>query len=133
MSQQFTLKVTSQDLERLQALIPLHATAAVEQLDSSLATAEIVPAQHIAQDVVTMNSEVIYEDLTSGAKRRVRIVYPAQADAQRGWVSVLAPLGAALLGTRTGCEVEWPMGRALRHARVLEVPYQPEANGDFDL
>jgi len=133
MSHPSSLIVTRQDLERLQELITLNATDAAEALDTELARAEIVPAQSVAQDVVTMNSEVIYADLNSGAKRRVRVVYPAEADAQRGWISVLAPLGAALLGTRAGHEVEWRMGRSLRHARVLEVPYQPEANGDFDL
>jgi regulator of nucleoside diphosphate kinase len=80
-----------------------------------------------------MNSDVTYEELLSGVQRTVRVVYPDKADAARGWISVLAPLGSALLGLRVGQEIEWRMPSGMRRVRVLAVPYQPEANGGFDL
>jgi len=60
-------------------------------------------------------------------------VYPKDANADRGWVSVLAPLGSALLGLRVGQEIDWRMPGGVRRVRVLAVPYQPEAAGDLTL
>jgi regulator of nucleoside diphosphate kinase len=125
--------VTVQDLQRLQDLVPLDSTPAGEQLDVELARASVVAQAEIDHNVVTMNSDVTYQELVSGVQRTVRVVYPDKADAARGWISVLAPLGSALLGLRVGQEIEWRMPSGMRRVRVLAVPYQPEANGDFDL
>lgn len=127
------ITVTTTDLERLEQLIANYDTEAVEQLDAELARAEVVPQSEIADDVVTMNSEVVYEDATSGVQRKVRLVYPKDADAERGCVSVLAPLGSALLGLRVGQTIDWRMPSGKRRVRVVAVPYQPEASGDFEL
>lgn len=126
--------VTAQDLERLQDLLmSCNSTAAAEQLDTELDRALVVPQREIPGDVVTMNSEVVYEELGSGARRTVRVVYPRDANASRGWVSVLAPIGSALLGLRVGQEIAWSMPAGVRRVRVVAVPYQPEASGDFSL
>lgn len=126
--------VTAQDLERLQDLLmSCNSTAAAEQLDTELDRALVVPQREIPGDVVTMNSEVVYEELGSGARRTVRVVYPRDANAARGWVSVLAPIGSALLGLRVGQEIAWSMPAGVRRVRVVAVPYQPEASGDFSL
>ena len=124
--------VTSQDLQRLQELIRGSGSDAVERLDEELARARVVPAREMPRDVVTMNSEVKFEDTVSGAQRSVRVVYPEAADATRGWVSILSPLGAALLGLRVGQEFDWLMPQGKRRVRVVDVPYQPEANGDYN-
>ncbi len=79
-----------------------------------------------------MNSDVIYEDTASGAQRAVRLVYPKDA-AGHGRVSVLAPVGSALLGLRPGQQIDWPTPGRTHHLRVLAVPYQPERHGDFAL
>ncbi|MCC6521406.1 MAG: nucleoside diphosphate kinase regulator [Polyangiaceae bacterium] len=125
--------VTAQDLERLQSLVASQSGPAAEQLDAELARARVVLPQEVGSDVVTMNSDVVYEDLASGVQRRVRVVYPQHADAARGWVSVLAPLGSALLGLRVGQDIEWRMPGGTRQVRVVAVPYQPEASGDLAL
>ena len=125
--------VTSQDLQRLQALIRDSASAGAEQLDEELARARVVAPREVSSDVVTMNSEVTFEDTATGVLRSVRLVYPEAANAARAWVSVLSPLGSALLGLRVGQEFDWILPHGTRRVRVVGVPYQPEANGDFTL
>lgn len=125
--------VTTSDFERLQRVLSSHDGAGVDRLDIELARAEVVDPHEVPSDVVTMNSEVVSEDLATGVKRTVRIVYPEDADAQQGRVSVLAPLGSALLGLGVGQEIEWRMPQGIRRLRVVAVPYQPEASGHFDL
>ena len=125
------ITVTSQDLQRLQSLVRRSATSAGERLDEELARAHVVTPREVANDVVTMNSEVTFEDVTTGFQRSVRLVYPEYTDTSKGKVSVLSPLGLALLGLRAGQEFEWVMQRGRRRVRILEVTYQPEANGDF--
>jgi regulator of nucleoside diphosphate kinase len=123
--------VTSKDLQQLQALITRDPSGAAERLDEELARARIVAPHDVSRDVVTMNSEVIFEDTVSGTKRSVRLVYPEAADSSRGWISVLSPLGSALLGLRVHQEFDWILPHGKRRVRVVSVPYQPEANGDF--
>jgi regulator of nucleoside diphosphate kinase len=80
-----------------------------------------------------MNSDVVYEDVETGARRSVRVVYPKDSDAASGRVSVLAPIGAALLGLRVGQEIDWRVPTGVKRIRVAEVRYQPEAAGRLDL
>lgn len=125
--------VTSHDLERLRLLIGTNASPGAERLDRELARAQVVEPTAVPADTVTMNSDVTFEDLASGTRRTIRLVYPTDADAARGHVSVLAPMGSALLGLRVGQEIEWPTPGGVRRVRVVEVLYQPERAGHFDL
>jgi regulator of nucleoside diphosphate kinase len=125
--------VTTQDFERLQRLVAQSSSSAAERLDAELARARLVAQTDIPADVVTMNSDVVYEDSASGERRTVRLVYPQDAEAARGWVSVLAPVGSALLGLRQGQSIDWRVPRGTRRLRVLAVPYQPESHGHFGL
>lgn len=131
------ITITAQDLRRLSELLTSEpadeSPAYAEQLDLELARANVVEQTKIGHDVVTMNSVVTYVELGTGVQRTVRIVYPQHADASRGWISVLAPLGSALLGLRVGQELAWRVPAGMRRVRVLAVPYQPEANGDYEL
>ena len=125
--------VTTQDFDRLQHLIRCSSTMAAEQLDAELARARLVAQREVPADVVTMNSNVVYEDAASGVQRAIRLVYPKDAASARGWVSVLAPIGSALLGLRPGQEIDWPTPGGARRLRVVSVPYQPERHGDYAL
>lgn len=127
------ITITNQDLRRLSQIVTTYESDTTEQLDIELSRAEVVSEREVARDVVTMNSDVVYEDSATGAQRQVRIVYPKDANADRGWVSVLAPLGSALLGLRVGQAIDWKLPSGTRQLRVVDVPYQPEANGDFTL
>lgn len=59
-------------------------------------------------DVVAMGSDVTYRDARDGAARRVRLVYPSHADVALGRISILTPVGAALIGMRVGASILWP-------------------------
>jgi regulator of nucleoside diphosphate kinase len=80
-----------------------------------------------------MNSQIVYEDCATGARREVHLVYPRDADAARGRISVLAPVGSALLGLRVGQQIAWKLPSGVRCIRVVEIRYQPEAQGHFHL
>lgn len=125
------LIITEQDLRRLLPVLDTNDTPQAEQLEGELQRAVIV--KEPPPDVVTMNSEVTYEDLSTGTRRTVRVVYPKDADASKGHISVLAPIGSALLGMRVGHEIEWQLPTGRRRVRVLEIRYQPEAQGDLHL
>ena len=121
------LIVTDRDLALLTALQP-H-----EQLRSELDRAIVVSSEAVPQDVVTMNSTVLYVDETTGERRAVKIVYPVEADAREGRISVLAPVGTALLGLSLGQPIEWEFPGGRRRLRVEKMIYQPESNGHHGL
>lgn len=130
--------ITAKDLERLRSLIDSTADerslAAAEALDSELGRAQVVEPGDMPPDVVTMNSRVVYLDEETKTQREVTLCYPQDARAEEGRVSVLAPIGAALLGLRVGQEIEWTMpGGGRKHFKVLAIPYQPEAAGHTHL
>lgn len=113
--------ITTTDLERLRPLLDLHDSPAAELLDAELHRARIVDPDRAPADVVRMNSEVVYEDCDTSATRTVRVVYPKDADADRGRISVLAPIGSALLGLRVGQSITWRVPNGTRRLRVVEV------------
>jgi regulator of nucleoside diphosphate kinase len=118
------LIITDTDLRLLRMLKP-H-----DELQQELERAIVVSSEAVPRDVVTMNSRVLYVDETTGERRLVQIVYPTEADAGDGKISVLAPVGAALLGLSVGQAIEWgfPDGTR-RRLRVEDVSYQPESAG----
>lgn len=130
---QHDIIITEADLQRLLPVIDQYDTPASEALSTELHRAVVVPPDRVPADVVTMNSEVVYEDLATGQRRTVRIVYPKDADAHTGRISVLAPIGSALLGLRVGQEIDWQVPTGKKRIRLVEIRYQPEASGNYDL
>ncbi|MFW6094147.1 MAG: nucleoside diphosphate kinase regulator [Pseudomonadota bacterium] len=113
------------DNARLQALMKQHDREAVELLFDELDAATVVPDGELPPDVVAMGSTVTFVDTDSGRESTVSLVYPKQADATAGAVSVLAPVGAALIGLREGETIEWPIPNgAHRRLRVVKVRQQ---------
>jgi len=96
-------------------------------LERELDRATVVPSADVPADVATMNSRVRYTDECDGAQRTVSLVYPIYANAEEGKVSVLAPVGTALLGLSEGQSIEWafPDGSS-RRLKLEEVLHQPE-------
>jgi regulator of nucleoside diphosphate kinase len=126
--------MTGHDYARLRRLVDQRRmTDAVDALDSELERATVVGPHEIPADTVTMNSSIDLEDLDTGERQVISIVFPGAAAPKRGRVSVLAPLGTALLGYREGEVIEWAMPGGSRRFRIKRVRYQPEAAGRFDL
>jgi regulator of nucleoside diphosphate kinase len=122
--------VTNVDLQHLIPVLEQNDTPASEALDAELRRAQVVEWAAVPPDVVTMNTEVVYEDVDTGIRRTVRVVYPRDADSAKGHVSVLAPIGSALLGLRVGQSIEWALPKGRRRVRVVEIRYQPESHGE---
>ncbi|MCO5100382.1 MAG: nucleoside diphosphate kinase regulator [Burkholderiaceae bacterium] len=103
-----------------------------ERLTELLEDADVVSPREVPADVVTMYTRVTVDDLVDGGQRTLTLCYPEDADASAGFVSVLSPIGTALLGRRLGEETQWttPTG-AVQRLRVAELLFQPEANGDY--
>jgi regulator of nucleoside diphosphate kinase len=105
----------------------------LNKLEAELDRAEIVEPKDIPADVITMRSKVRLKDLVSGESNTYSLVFPTEADFAEGKISVLAPIGTAILGYRQGDTIEWPVPSGLRKLKVEEIVYQPEAAGDSDL
>lgn len=102
-------------------------------VDDLIARANVVPSNKIPADVVTMNSVVCVVD-DAGAEQKWTLVYPEEANVASAKLSVLSPMGAALLGARAGKSVKYsaPNG-AQRSLRIDRVAFQPEAAGQHTL
>ncbi len=138
MTQERRIIITELDNERLQRTIEQHGggrnAELVEMLEQELARAEIMSAEDIPPDVVTMNSTVVFEDEETSARREITLSYPQDARSDEGRISVLAPIGSALLGLSAGQAIEWPVpGGRTRRLRIVAVTYQPEAAGHLHL
>jgi regulator of nucleoside diphosphate kinase len=96
-------------------------------LEAEIARAKIVDASDLAPDVITMNSRAELLDPDTGERMEFTLVFPIDADIEAGKISVLAPLGTAMLGYRVGDEFEWPIPYGLRRSRVTHIHFQPEA------
>ena len=129
------LYVTETDLRRLDRLLEIsRSTPNVEALADELSRAITVSPQEVRPDVVTMNSAVLFRDDTTGEASTITLVYPHDADVNASKISVLAPVGSALLGLSVGQVIDWPMPNAqTRRLRLVAVLYQPEAAGRYDL
>lgn len=125
--------VSSLDLERIEALLdaPAHRHfPGAEALRAEIARASIVEPQQMPADVVTMNSVAKIVDENNDEEYELALVYPREADGDPGKVSVLAPVGSAILGLRVGDSIRWPMPGGREAAlRIAAISYQPEAAG----
>ena len=129
--------ITESDFDRLSQLIdsPRYTLAAARRfgLRSELEQRTVVTAGDVPKSVVTMNSRVKVRDLKSSQRETYTLVYPEEADIDENRLSVLAPLGTALLGRSAGEVVEFDAPAGKRRMRVERVVYQPEAAGDLHL
>lgn len=126
-----TILVSQDDYDRLEALLESSAAAhrdpeLLEQLATELERSEVVAPDRLPAGVVRMHSRVAFRDLETGDTREYQLVYPREADATNGRLSVLAPVGCALLGLSEGQEIAWPLpdGRT-RKLRVIAVSTPP--------
>lgn len=133
-----TIYLTEKDYQRLLVLIQEQratgTTAAnIAHLGEELKRALRVPSEEIPSDVITMNSRVRLKELKSGNEMEITLVYPKEADIQSRKISILAPVGTAILGCKENDVVEWPGPAGTVSYKVEKVIYQPEAAGDSHL
>jgi regulator of nucleoside diphosphate kinase len=131
------ITLTDQDVKRLTALLTTRVGLAYRDatrgLLRELRRATVVDRENVPDDLVTMNSTLSYREDDTDDIRSVTLVYPWRAH-ERSTLSVLTPIGTALLGLRSGTRVAWPLeDGSVKSLHVLAVTYQPEAAGHFHL
>ncbi len=130
--------MTEFDMRRLDALFErlrrqVQPPPTLSLLERELERAVVVKPEEVPPTVVTMNSRVEVKDLDTEEQQCVTLVFPTMASIDAGRVSVLAPLGTALLGAQEGAPVAWQTPRGTKRMLVERIVYQPEAAGRFDL
>lgn len=131
--------ITEYDLSRLKELLQVGLSFAerdresLERLQEELDRAHIVEPRAIPHDVVTMNSRVRLKDLETNEEKAYTLVFPSEADLSQQKISVLAPIGTAILGYRIGDSVEWRVPAGVKKVCIDEILFQPEAEGHYQL
>ena len=131
-----TIHISEYDLDRLLNLIDTANPQGRDQghlreLEQELDRGIVMAPQDIPDDVITMNSKVLLEDVDSGESFEYTLVFPHNADIQEGRISILAPIGTAMIGYRVGEIIEWKVPAGTKRLKVVKMLYQPEAAGDF--
>ena len=105
----------------------------LRSLKGELDRGRVVGPTSVPKEVVTMHSQVRIKDLGEGQIETYTLVYPDEADIEQGRLSVLAPMGTALLGTQVGQVIGFTVPDGVRRLKVMKILYQPEAAGDLHL
>ncbi len=115
--------ITEKDIDHLNSiLMNIKDSPAVRKLQDELDRATILNPEEIPPDVVTMNSRVQFKTLETDSTSEITIVYPSDADSSQARVSILAPVGAALIGLRVGDKIEWTLPTGLvRTFQIISV------------
>lgn len=135
-----TIYITEFDRKRLEELVAVameYMTSSqdkqsLEILERALARAKVVEPTTVAPDVITMNSKVRLVDPDTEKRVTYELVFPCDADSSKNKISVLAPLGSAMLGEKVGNVVKYNAPAGPRQLVVDAILYQPEAAGDYD-
>ena len=127
--------ITDRDMKQLRELLEearrfnSHSRTALAELETELERAQVVASDQIPADVITMHSTARLIDVETGEEMVYTLVFPHEADIDQHRISVLAPIGIAILGYRVGDSLEWQVPEGLSRLKVKEVIYQPEASG----
>ncbi|MCR8923180.1 nucleoside diphosphate kinase regulator [Dasania sp. GY-MA-18] len=131
------ITVSSLDLSRLEKMIDnmkQDTAPGIDDLVDELARAEILAPEDMPSNIVTMNSTVRFKVASSNKEFSLTLVYPQDSDGQQGKISILAPVGSALLGLAEGDQIQWPKpGGGQLQVEIIEVLYQPERAGEMHL
>jgi regulator of nucleoside diphosphate kinase len=134
-----TIYITEYDMARLRELIAdmkrfaYYGRDDIKDLVAELDRGQLVAPQDVPHDVVTMNSRACLVDLDTNEEMIYTLVFPKDADIGQGKISILAPIGTAMLGYRVGDVFDWQVPDGTRRLKVKSVLYQPEAAGDYHL
>lgn len=137
MTKKPNITISTLDLERIETLLdamPVGSFPERQALEDELARANIVEPKDIPDDVVTMNSTVIFKELKTSTTYSLTLVYPKDVNQVGDYqpISVFAPVGSALLGLSIGDEIEWPKpGGGVTKLHIDRIIYQPERAGEL--
>ncbi len=132
-----TIVMSVYDFQRLSLLLRKHAHAALEErkvlatLEKKLEQAVLLPPEQMPPNVVTLRSTVRVTNLTTGKRERFTLSFPGETAQGDDRVSILAPLGVALLGERAGSTIVCSAPQRTRRLRIEKIEYQPEAVGEL--
>lgn len=131
--------ITEFDLHRLEELLEVagaftyRGRSDLKDLEEEVSRAQVVDPLKVPPTVITMNSRVKLRDLDTGEEMVFTLVFPREADIDRGRLSVISPVGTAILGYTEGDTIEWKVPSGRRRIKIEKILYQPEAAGDYHL
>ncbi len=134
-----TIYITEFDLIRLREMISIwrrpdySRCKDLQELEEELNRGLLVKPHNVPEDVITMNSTACLMDLDTGEELIYTLVFPKDADIQQNKISVMAPIGTAMLGYSVGDTFDWKVPDGVRRLKVKELLYQPEASGHYHL
>lgn len=134
-----TIYITEHDMSRLKVLVKSvyklnnRKKEYLTELEEELDRANIVPSEKIPKNIITMNSKVRLKDLDSEEEMIYSLVFPHSANINHNRISILAPIGTALIGYKVGDVIKWKVPGGVRKLKVEKILYQPEAAGHYDL
>jgi len=131
--------ITENDLTRLRELILVARKFGKEDekylidLENELNRGKVIEPHDMPPNIITMNSEIHLKNLNTKEETIYRLVFPDHADVSQGRISILAPIGTALLGYGVGDIIEWKVPAGIAKLKVVKILYQPESAGDYHL
>ena len=135
MNSQPDIIISELDYSRIDSLLratPGIATNIKSALLTELERAELVAPEQIPANVVTMNSQVKFSVISTGVTFTLKLVYPKDMDDSGNTISILAPVGSAMLGLKEGDEIDWQDGQGgMLQVRIETIEYQPERAGEY--
>lgn len=131
--QRSPIYITHEDMKKLRALlssasIPERDQECIAELEEELDRAIIVESKDIPRQVITMNSKFCLRNLENDKLHVLTLVYPHEADISKGKLSILAPVGVAVIGYRVCDIIEWDVPKGTIRLRVESIIFQPEAD-----
>lgn len=102
------LIINQADFQKLSSLVRAAQSEIVILLEEELSRASVVPDAELPDDVVSMNCRVVFQDMETGKESIVTLVYPHEANINEGKISILTPVGSALIGLKVGQDIQWP-------------------------
>jgi len=134
-----SIYITQFDLERLEDLLAVAEEFSyrdrvdLEELEAELEKSNIVDSREIPPNIVTMNSKVQLKYMDTGEEKIFTLVFPRNADVTSQKLSVVSPIGTAILGYAEGDIIDWRVPAGIRRIKIEKILYQPEAAGDYHL
>lgn len=131
--------MTEHDINRLEAFLERAKKSyrydrhVLESLQEEIGKSLVVDSRRIAPDIVTLNSRIRLLDLDANQEMVLTLALPGMANLEEGRISVVSPIGTAILGYAAGDIIEWKVPSGTKTIRVEEILYQPEAAGDYHL